>query len=119
MAQRHVPERNVRELRPDLRARRYDVPSCRPHARPLRLDAAVYRRRRLRVGAATTIAVAALGLGVQAIVSDSGGGPASAAGVGSLTGSERTVVARPGDTLWAIARAHHGDVGFRRYLDAL
>lgn len=30
-----------------------------------------------------------------------------------------TVVARPGDTLWSVAAEHRGDVGIRRYLDAL
>jgi Tfp pilus assembly protein FimV len=28
-------------------------------------------------------------------------------------------VARPGDNLWSIAEAHRGDVGVRRYVDAL
>lgn len=103
----------------DLRAKRYDVPPSRRHARSLRLSAATYRRRRITAGAAAVVGVAVLGLGVQAIVSGPGGGPpASAAGAGSL-GGERAVRARPGDSLWAIARAHHGDVDFERYLGEL
>jgi hypothetical protein len=59
-----------------------------------------------------------LALGVQGVVTDPGSGPASAAGVGPL-GEPGHVVAQPGDSLWSIAERHHGDVAFRRYLDAL
>jgi LysM repeat protein len=31
----------------------------------------------------------------------------------------RQLVAQPGDTLWSIASAHHGDVSITRYLDTL
>ena len=32
---------------------------------------------------------------------------------------ERTVRARPGDSLWSIAEVFHGDVSITRYVDAL
>jgi LysM repeat protein len=52
------------------------------------------------------------------VLAGSGGVPASAAE--SLPALARTtVVAQPGDTLWSIASAHHGEVSLTRYLDTL
>jgi len=79
----------------------------------------VYRRRRRVVGALVAVILVALGVGAQAAVGGPSGGPASAAGTGSIGVQSRSVLVRPGDSLWAIAAEHHGDVDIRHYLDAL
>ena len=81
-----VPTRRAmchrRRVRPDLRAKRYDVEvraGSSPRsgtARPL--GPAVYRRRRRIVGIAVAIAVIVLTLGAQATLTGSGSGPAFA-----------------------------------------
>jgi hypothetical protein len=83
-----------------------------------RLPPGTYRRRRA-VAAATlcTVALAGGGVAADGVLRDSGGVPASAAGAALPPLRERTVVARPGDTLWALARQHHGVADFDRYLD--
>lgn len=88
----------------------------RRHVVPRR---SIYRRRRFAAGVAAAFAAITLGLGVQAVVSGPGGGPASAAGAGSLEAGSRTVVASQGESLWDIAALHHGDADFHRYLEEL
>lgn len=84
----------------------------------MRLDDAVYRRRRRFAGLAIAIAVTVVSLGAQAALTGPGSGPASAAGTG-MARTEQTVRARSGDSLWSIAVDHHGDVDVTRYLDEL
>ena len=45
--------------------------------------------------------------------------PASAAGAQPAPVEEVRLVARPGDTMWAIAERFHGDLALARYLEAL
>lgn len=76
----------------------------------------VYLRRRLGAGAL----LAMLTISIVAVVdplAGSGGVPASAAGAAPTTHSVH--VARPGDTLWAIAHEFRGELAHDRYLDAL
>ena len=83
-------------------------------ARP---SAATFRRRRAVVGITSAVFVAVGVVAAHDVLAGSGGDPASAAV--SLPALERRVVARPGDTLWSIAEAHHGDIAIARYVDAL
>lgn len=86
-------------------------------ARP-RPTAATYRRRRATAGTVLAVLVAVGSVAAHDVLAGSGGVPASAAV--SLPAHARTeVVARPGDTLWSIASANHGDVSLTRYLDTL
>lgn len=84
-----------------------------------RFPAGTYRRRRAVAAALCTLALAGGGVAADGVLRDSGGVPASAAGAALPPPPERTVVAQPGDTLWALARQHHGVADFDRYLDDL
>jgi LysM repeat protein len=80
--------------------------------------ASVYRRRRLVVGTIAALLVIITGLTVNEVLASDSGVTASAAVAGPAP--ERiTVTAQPGDTLWALARRHHGSVDVDRYLDRL
>jgi hypothetical protein len=92
--------------------------SGRVQAVPRRLPERVYRRRRALVGSLLVGSVALAGVAVSAVVAGPGGVPASAAGA-APTVARVTVVAQPGDTLWSLARRHHGPIDVDRYLDAL
>ena len=85
---------------------------------PARPTRPVIQRRRAVAATLVAAVLSLLGLGAHGVLTDSGGGPASAAGVGQVVAAVH-VVAQPGDSLWSIAERHHGDVGFRAYLDAL
>ena len=52
------------------------------------------------------------------VLTGPGGVPASAAGAGQAP-LERTVRARPGDSLWSIAEVFHGDAPIAHYVEAL
>lgn len=65
------------------------------------------------------IAVVTLGAIVAGPFGESGGGAPASATAGLTAPAPGHVVARPGDTLWAIAEEHHGEHGFDDYLDAL
>ena len=83
-----------------------------------RPTAATYRRRRVVAALALGAVTSALTLGAHGVLTGPGGVPASAAGAGT----ERpggVVRAEPGDSLWALAERHHGDVSLTRYVDAL
>ncbi|HWL44048.1 MAG TPA: LysM peptidoglycan-binding domain-containing protein [Ilumatobacter sp.] len=85
------------------------------------MSARTYARRRAVVGGCSALVVVATLVGSYDLLAGSSGTPASAAasrpaGAAATRGS---VVARPGDTLWSIAEQHRGDVGIRRYVDAL
>lgn len=81
-----------------------------------RHPAHVYRRRRALVGGAAVAVAVSLSTAIGALATP-GGVPASAAGGAPV---ERiTVVALPGDTLWAVADRHRGDVPHGRYVDLL
>ena len=58
------------------------------------------------------------GRGGHDVLAGSGGDPASAA-ASQPAHAPVTVVAQPGDTLWSIASAHHGEASITRYLDTL
>ncbi len=85
---------------------------------PARPTAATYRRRR-RVAAVALVAVtSALTLGAHGVLTGPGGVPASAAGAGTARPAG-AVRAEPGDSLWALAERHHGEVDLARYVEAL
>ena len=76
----------------------------------------VYLRRRIGVGALLATLSVTVVVALDPLAG-SGGVPASAAGAAPATRAVH--VARSGDTLWAIAHEHRGDVAHHRYLDAL
>jgi LysM repeat protein len=80
--------------------------------------ATVARRRRWFGGAVAVGAFSVLGLGAHGVLSGPGDVPASAAGAGPAP-TVQTVKVDAGDTLWAIAERHHGDVPIQRYVDRL
>jgi LysM repeat protein len=82
----------------------------------IRRSEAVYRRRRAIVGTTLALFVAVGAVATSDVLAGSGGDPASAAV--SLP-ARTSVIAQPGDTLWSIAAAHHGDASLIRYLDTL
>jgi len=77
--------------------------------------AEVYVRRRLLVGLVLVAVVVAVWFGAGSVLANRGGVPASAAAVRPAT----TYVVQPGDTLWSIAAAHHGDAAQSSYVDLL
>lgn len=79
---------------------------------------ATYRRRRLVVGTILALAVVIGGLAINEVLAGGGGVTASASATEPVP-VRATVTARSGDTLWAIAQRHSGDVGVRTYLDRL
>ena len=86
---------------------------CRPPA-----TESTYRRRRAAVGLLLAGIVGSAALVAGTVLTGPGGVPASAAGAGRAP-LERTVLARPGDSLWSIAEVYHGDVSITRYVEAL
>lgn len=81
--------------------------------------AVVYRRRRLAAGVLVALAVFAIGA-TSVLVAGPGGAPAAAAGAAPPAPAVRAVhVAHRGDTLWAIAHEHRGEVAHDAYLEAL
>ncbi len=90
-----------------------------PRSRP---SSATYRRRRFVGGVLAVGSLTLSGFGARSVLAGPGGEPASASGA-RLSGSQRSVVVRSGDTLWSIAgsayRADAGPdaVGFSMYLD--
>lgn len=104
----------------DVRPRRAGVSGLRPVPAPVarpRPSQATFRRRRTVVGIVLAVLVAVGAVAAHDVLAGSGGDPASAAA--SQPALVRTVVAQPGDTLWSIADAQHGDVAIMRYIDAL
>jgi len=92
---------------------------ARVHRRPVAAASArTYRRRRALVGGFAALVVAVGVVATYDALVGPGGTPAAAA-TGQPARSTATVVARPGDTLWAIAAEHRGDVAIGRYVDAL
>ncbi len=83
---------------------------------PRRVSEATYRRRRTIVGSALAAFVAVGAVTAHDVLAGSGGVPASAA---VSQPARQTVVAHPGDTLWAIADRYRGDVSITRYVDKL
>ena len=88
----------------------------RRSAAPRRVSEATYRRRRAIVGTALAVFVAVGAVAAHDVLAGSGGVPASAA---ASQPARSTVIARPGDSLWSIAREHHGAVSIVRYVDKL
>ena len=99
----------------DLTVRRHTAQMALPVRRP---TAATYRRRRLVVGGILAFMTVSVGLAVNEVLAGASGVTASAAVAGAAP-VRSTVTAQPGDTLWAIARVHHGDIDLDRYLDRL
>lgn len=96
--------------------RRPSSPERLRPATPRRASEATYRRRRAVVGTVLAVLVAVATVLTHDVLAGSGGVPASAA---ESQPARTTVTARPGDTLWAIAERHRGDVSITRYVDAL
>lgn len=99
------------------------APVARParSARPgdaMAVSAVTYRRRRAVVGGVLAVVVACGMVLTHDVLAGSGGVPASAA-ASQPAHVRSTVTAQPGDTLWSIARAHHGDVSMQRFVDKL
>ena len=99
----------------DLNVRRHTAQMALPVRRP---TAATYRRRRLVVGGILALLAVSGGLAVNELLAGVSGVTASAAPAGSVP-VRSTITAQPGDTLWSIARVHHGEVDVDRYLDRL
>lgn len=78
----------------------------------------VYRRRRRVVGTLLAGLLAAGGVAAHDVLAGPGGEPASAAAAQPAP-QLQTVIADHGDTLWSIARRHHGEASFDDYVDAL
>ena len=83
--------------------------------RPRRSEA-TYRRRRAVVGIALAAFVAVGAVTAYDVLAGSGSAPASAV---ASQPARASVIAQPGDTLWAIAELHHGDIPIMRYVDQL
>jgi hypothetical protein len=83
-----------------------------------RPTAATYRRRRAVVGTVLAALVAVGAVATHDVLAGSGGVPASAA-ASQPAHARLTVIAQPGDTLWSLAAAHHGEISLTRYLDTL
>lgn len=81
-------------------------------------DQATFRRRRAVVGTILAVVVACGVVLTHDVLAGSGGGPASAA-ASQPAHVRGAVTALPGDTLWSLARAHHGEVPIARYVDKL
>jgi len=77
----------------------------------------VYIRRRLLVALVLLTVVAAVWLGAGDVVANRGGEPASASAVRPV--SSQTYIVQPGDTMWSIARVHHGERSLSDYVDLL
>lgn len=86
-------------------------------ARPV-VSPAVYRRRRLVVGTVLALAVVTGGLAINEVLAGDGGVTASASAAEPVP-VRSSITARPGDTLWAIAQRHRGDIDLYRYVDRL
>ena len=95
---------------------------CRAHVEPVfaprsaarragRPSEATYRRRRAGVGTLLAVLVAVGLVAAHDVLAGSGGVPASAA---ESLPAHVVVVARPGDTLWSIARRDQPDGDVRR-----
>ena len=83
---------------------------------PRRVSEATFRRRRMIAGTALAVFVAVGAVTAHDVLAGSGGVPASAA---ESQPARSVVVARPGDSLWAIADRFHGEVSITRYVDKL
>ncbi len=79
----------------------------------------VYRRRRAVVGVLLAGLLALISVVAHDALTGFGSVPASAAGAQSAPVERSTVVASAGDTLWSLARLHHGDVDFDRFVERL
>ena len=97
---------------------RSHAPAARPSVPSPRPTAATYRRRRAVVGTVLAAFVAVGAVAAHDVLAGSGGVPASAA-VSLPAQARMRIVAQPGDTLWSIASAHHGDISITRYVDTL
>ena len=89
--------------------------AARRRARPRRSEA-TYRRRRAVVGTALAAFVAVGAVTAYDVLAGSGSAPASAV---ASQPARASVIAQPGDTLWAIAELHHGEIPIMRYVDQL
>jgi hypothetical protein len=97
-----------------------------PHpgaGRTVRVDPAVYRRRRLAVLVLATCTVAVLILLLRAAAGALGGAPltpsAPPAAGGLQPAAAVTYVVQPGDTYWSIARSLHPSEDVRSVVDRL
>ena len=85
---------------------------------PSQPTAATYRRRRRVAAIALAAVTSALTLGAHGVLTGPGGVPGSAAGTGTAHPGG-VVRAEPGDSLWAVAERHHGEVDLARYVEVL
>ena len=93
-------------------------PASGPAVPVRRVSEATYRRRRAVVGGVLAMIVATGIVVTHEVLAGPGGVPASAA-EGQPARVRTMVTARPGDSLWSIARAHHGEVPISRYVDKM
>lgn len=78
-----------------------------------------YTGRRIVAALVLGVVVVLVASALSSLLASLGGVPASAAETRPAVSSVSTHVARPGDTMWSISAAYHGDVEPSRYLDAL
>lgn len=95
------------------------VPSrlAAPRTAASRPTTQVYVRRRLLVVLVLVAVVAAVWMGAGDVVANRGGDPASASAVRPV--AAQTYIVQPGDTMWSIARVHHGERSLSDYVDLL
>jgi LysM repeat protein len=86
-----------------------------PHFSADRASTTVYVRRRLLVSLVLATILAIVWLSAGNVLANRGGEPASASAVRPAT----SYLVQPGDTLWSIAAAHHGDTSQSAYVDVL
>ena len=91
------------------------VQLAEPRSSVARPSTTVYVRRRLLVSLVLATIFAIVWLSAGSVLANRGGAPASASAVRPAT----TYVVQPGDTLWSIAAAHHGDSSQTAYVDVL
>lgn len=86
-----------------------------PRSFDARPSTTVYVRRRLLVSLVLATILAIVWLSAGSVLANRGGAPASASAVRPAS----TYVVQPGDTLWSIAAAHHGEASQTSYVDVL
>jgi len=89
--------------------------SCSRTAGRRRLAPSVYRRRRVAAVAIAMMSFAGLG----ALLADPFGAVPAGASDRTVVAEPTTIIAQPGDTIWALAHRHRGSVDHGRFVEML